>query len=191
MPTYIIEHIDPELYDWSFIEYKHISSVVGKEHVWFTNVRNEADQEKLKELGTVKSQSVKELGLDLNKACLLDPKAGGVLTPHDCNEKFDYLIFGGILGDDPPQGRTQKAFAGLDCDQRNLGDVQMSTNTAVLVAKKIADGTQFAAINFVDELIIPVEEGEEIILPYRFVKEGTHVLLPEGYFEFVKEKGWD
>jgi ribosome biogenesis SPOUT family RNA methylase Rps3 len=191
MMIYIIEHIDPEVYDWSLLEYAHISKTVGKENVWFTNVVNEKDREKLKDLGRIETKSVQELGLDSGKMCLLEPKAGGVLTPHDCNEKFEYLIFGGILGDDPPQGRTQKAFAGLDCDQRNLGDVQMSTNTAVLVAKKIADGTQFADITFVDELVIPVEEGEEIILPYRFVVEDGKTVLPEGYIEFVKEKEWD
>ncbi|PIN79587.1 hypothetical protein COV16_03445 [Candidatus Woesearchaeota archaeon CG10_big_fil_rev_8_21_14_0_10_34_8] len=177
---YIIEHIDPEIYDWSLMEYKHISKVVGKLNVIFTNIKNNKD--KLRALGRVEEKQIKEL--KLKNACLLDPKAEKTLNPKD---NFDYLIFGGILGDDPPQGRTEKAFTGLKCEKRNLGSVQMSTNTAVLVAKMIVDGRKFEEIKFVDELVIPVQEGEEIILPYRFVVKNGKPVLADGYVEFVKE----
>lgn len=188
MVTYIIEHLEPELYEWCLLEYRHISEIVGKEHLLFTNVKKAEDQRKLKELGNVEKRNVKELGLPTVEMCLLEPLAGSALTHYDCQNQFRYLIFGGILGDDPPQGRTQKAFAGLDCNKRNLGDKQMSTDTAVLVAKKIADGIQFADIEFVDELVIPVAKGEEIILPYRFVVENGKPVLANGYIDFVKKQ---
>lgn len=188
MITFIIEHLESELYDWCLLEYRHISEVVGKEHLLFTNVKRAEDHKKLKELGKVEKRSVKELGLLKSDVCLLDPTAGGVLTSYDCQHQFTCLVFGGILGDDPPQGRTQKAFAGLDCNKRNLGNKQMSTDTAVLVAKKIADGMQFADIEFVDELVIPVAKGEEIILPYRFVVQNNKPVVAEGYIEFVKKQ---
>ncbi len=188
MPTYIIEHIDPELYEWSLVEYTHISKTVGKKNLLFTNITNHDYKIKLELLGKVEERSIKELKLNSGKICLLDPNAGGVLSTFDCNNEFEYLIFGGILGDDPPQGRTQKAFSDLDCNRRNLGNVQMSTNTAVLVAKIIAEGMQFADIKFIDELVIPIETGEEIILPYRFVIDNGRPVLPEGYINFVKKQ---
>ncbi len=194
MITVIIEHLEPELYDWCLLEYKHISKIVGKECLIFTNVKSPDDQKKLAEFGKVEARSVNSgfltdnLHLDKSRMCLLDPNAGGVLTPYDCKEQFEYLIFGGILGDDPPKGRTKKAFGGLDCNKRNLGNKQMSTDTAVYVAKKIADGTQFADIEFVDELVIPVAKGEEIILPYRFVVENGKPVLAKGYIDFVKKQ---
>jgi len=36
--------------------------------------------------------------------------------------------------------------------------------------------------------VIPVEEGEEIILPYRFVVNDGSPVLPEGYIDFVKKQ---
>ena len=35
---FIIEHLEPELYDWCLIEYEHISKIVGKENLIFTNI---------------------------------------------------------------------------------------------------------------------------------------------------------
>jgi ribosome biogenesis SPOUT family RNA methylase Rps3 len=191
MITFIIEHLEPELYDWCLLEYRHISQIARKEYLLFTNVKSPKDQKKLAEFGKVEARSVKDLPLVKSRMCLLDPNAGGVLTPYDCKNQFEYLIFGGILGDDPPKGRTKKAFAGLDCNKRNLGNKQMSTDTAVYVAKKIAEGTQFADIEFVDELAIPVDKGEEIILPYRYVVENGKPVLADGYTEFVKENKWE
>ena len=34
---YVIEHLEPRIYRWCVIEYKHISKIVGKENLWFTN----------------------------------------------------------------------------------------------------------------------------------------------------------
>ncbi|PIY60292.1 hypothetical protein COY95_02530 [Candidatus Woesearchaeota archaeon CG_4_10_14_0_8_um_filter_47_5] len=35
---FIIEHMEPELYPWCLLEYRHISQIVGKGQVVFTKV---------------------------------------------------------------------------------------------------------------------------------------------------------
>lgn len=45
--------------------------------------------------------------LPKSRVLLLDPKAEKELSPEDALE-FDYFLFGGILGDDPPRDRTGK-----------------------------------------------------------------------------------
>jgi ribosome biogenesis SPOUT family RNA methylase Rps3 len=63
---------------------------------------------------------------------------------------------------------------------RDLGPKQMSTDTAVLVAKRIVDGMPFDKIPFLDTIQIQTGEGEEVELPYRYVadEEGKPILPP-------------
>ena len=76
----------------------------------------------------------------------------------------------------------------MDAERRNLSEEQMSTNTAVYVAKKIMDGKKFSEFEFIEELVIPIEEGEEISLPFRFVIENGKPVLAKGYIEVVKKQ---
>src|SRR3989344_709604 len=111
----IIEHTDDEVYDWSYIEYRHISSFVGKKNLIFTNLERKNKKikgyEKLKDLGEPKENNIKELKIEIEKKyckiCLLDPRAKKTLSPKDKKE-FGIFLFGGILGDNPPRGRTDK-----------------------------------------------------------------------------------
>lgn len=183
---YIVEHLDPELYEWCMIEYKHISEIVGRENLIFTNIKKAEEKKKLEVLGSVEQKSVKEMGF--KKVCILDPATSKTLETKD-KQTFEYLVFGGILGDWPPQQRTKKELSEkMDVEHRNLGKEQMSTNTAVYVAKKIMDGKKFTELEFIEELVIPVEEGEEISLPFRFVVENGKPVLAKGYIEFVKNQ---
>ncbi len=184
---YIIEHLESRLYKWCFIEYKHASDSVGKENIIFTNVKNKKDQEKLAKIGSVKAESIRDL--KLKKALVLDPDSEKTLSPED-NKRYDYLIFGGILGDYPRKHRTEEMLSQfLAYEKRDLGKPQMSTNTAVYVAKKIMDGTPLSKLQFVKQLVVPVGKGEEIILPFRFVKENGSIVLPKEYIKLIKEKG--
>ena len=108
---YIIEHLDRRVYKWCFIEYRHISGIVGKKNLIFTNLTKK-QSEKLSSLGKCYEKSISELSSETNeippeKTCILDPKAEKVLTPADA-KKFEYLVFGGILGDNPPRDKTPK-----------------------------------------------------------------------------------
>lgn len=104
-------------------------------------------------------------------------------------KKFNYFVFGGILGDFPPQKRTKKRLRGLKAERRNLGK-KMSTDTAVYVTKEIIKGKKPRELEFEERLVVPVKKGEEIILPFRYVLVGGKPLLPKGFKEFVKRKGF-
>jgi ribosome biogenesis SPOUT family RNA methylase Rps3 len=157
---------------------------VGAENCWFTCVKSPSDRKKLERYGKAFEQSVAML--HLRRLCLLDLNAPSTLAPKDARE-FDYLVFGGILGDNPPRGRTKALRVALEKTSkesslgiRDLGPKQMSTDTAVNVAKRIVDGTPFDKIAFLDTIQIQTGEGEEVELPYRYVadEEGKPILPP-------------
>ncbi|MEK6949133.1 MAG: RNA methyltransferase, partial [Nanoarchaeota archaeon] len=138
---FIIEHLEPELYDWCLIEYEHISKIVGKDNLTFTNIKNKKEQNKLKKYGEVYGKSISELKLNNSKSkniCILSQYSEKTLKTSDKN-KFEYLVFGGILGDNPAKKRTidltkKLEKEGLNFEARNLGEKQMPTDTAVYVA---------------------------------------------------------
>ncbi len=185
----IIEHLDGEVYPWSILEYKHISKIIGKENLTFTNIKKE-EQHKLKELGNVTEERASDLDFERKRMCVLDPKAKEILKPEDA-DKFDVFVFGGVLGNHPMDGRTEKQLTATlpGCGLRSLGDVQMSTNTAVLVSKRIIDDKiPFEKLKFEDEIEIELEDGFSTILPYRYLVENSKTVLPEGLIEFLKSE---
>src|SRR3989338_10337954 len=87
---FIIEHLEPKLWPWCIIEYKHISRTVRKKNVWFTNIKK-SDVRKLEKYGKVFTQSIKSMRLE--NPYLLDPEAKQTLTPEN-SRPFQYFIFG-------------------------------------------------------------------------------------------------
>lgn len=187
---FIIEHLEKKLYQWCLIEYKEISKIAGKNNLIFTNIKNNREYKILRNLGETKKESVKKL--KLKNACLLDPKAGKTLAPEEA-AKFDYFIFGGILGDFPERSRTQKYLAKKlkNVKVRNLTEKQMPTDTAVLVTKLIINRTPVESINFIDSPAVKIKNGkfqEEIILPYRYVSKNNRPLMPKAIIKYLKSK---
>ncbi|KAG6328980.1 hypothetical protein ID866_10109 [Astraeus odoratus] len=98
---------------------------------------------------------LQEKNVPLHKVCLLDPKAEKVLDPGDKDE-FAWFLFGvnserhiflvcvtgfspfRITGDDPPRDRTAE-LRKLGFPSRHLGPVQMTTDTALGVTKRVID----------------------------------------------------
>jgi|SRR3989338_94149 len=184
---FIIEHLEPRVYKWCFLEYKHISKIVGKNNVIFTNVKNAKDQEKLKPFGKVEKRSVDKLNLE--NCCVLDPEAKKTLNPKDA-KKFNYFIFGGILGDHPPKERTKVLLTSRmkNSQARNLGDKQFPTDNAVLVVKKIFDGKKLEEIRFTNNIELEIKEGESVVMPYRYVFENGPAIFNE-LVDFIKKSG--
>ncbi len=180
MPVFIIEHLDKKVYQWSFLEYRNISHVVGKENVWFTNTNSR----RLAKFGKVIAESVTTL--QLKNACLLDLAASSLLEPKEA-KTFDYYIFGGILGDHPAAGRTKKLLTDKVpwAAQRNLGSDQFSTDTAVVVVKKIIEGLMLSDISFVPQIEVHTKFGESVILPYHYVLENGKPLVAPGLIEML------
>ncbi len=180
----VIEHLEPKLYKWCLIEYKHISKLIGKNSVIFTNIKPK-DKGKLSKFGKVYSSSVKNFGL--KKACVLDPYSQKTLKPGD-KKRFDCFIFGGILGNDPGEGRTKKLTLQLNFTTRNLGGRQLATDTAVFVTKLILLGTPLEKIKFQDNAEIEINDSWSVILPYPYVVQNGKVMISGELVQYLKKK---
>lgn len=181
---FVIEHLEPDMFEWCVLEYTHISEIVGKENLTFTNISK--GSEKISSLGKIESKRADKL--DFSNACVLDPAAKEELNPKNARE-FDHFIFGGILGDYPPQKRTGLGLKNVMAKRMSLGTKQMSTNTAVLVVKMIIDGAKLSEIKFKDNPTLEIENSLEVELPYRYVigKDGK-IILPQGMIEHLKKE---
>ena len=84
--------------------------------------------------------------IEQSRVCLLDPKATLPLSPED-GDTFDYFLYGGILGDDPPRDRTAE-LRKLGFEGRHLGNRQMTTDTAVGVTKLVVEDKSEWVIGF-------------------------------------------
>src|SRR3990172_3791250 len=182
MPTFVIEHLEPKVFKWCVLEYAHISKWVGKQNLLFTNVKSSV----LRKFGKVVSKSVKKLRFE--KACVLDPEAKTTLTP-EIAKKYNYFIFGGILGDDPPKERTKVELTKfLPYPSYNLGKAQMSTDTAVIVTKMIADGKKLSNLKFQQGVEIKISAYEEVHLPYKYLLKNGKPLLAPGISDMLKKQ---
>jgi ribosome biogenesis SPOUT family RNA methylase Rps3 len=102
--TFIVEHLDPELEEWSSLEYASIAteSLSAGCKFFLTSVPKElvlpARLQNLPGL-EVEHRSVEDIygGEAKGNVCLLDPAAKEELRPED-GERFDVFLFGGILG---------------------------------------------------------------------------------------------
>ncbi|MBS3159471.1 hypothetical protein J4436_01665 [Candidatus Woesearchaeota archaeon] len=174
---YIIYHLEKKLYPWVLIEYIQISKYVGKNNLIFMNIKKD-EKNILKKFGKVNNN------LKITNAVILDPKAKKHLTIKD--KKFSYCIFGGILGDNPPQNRT-KIITKLhpSFKKRNLGNKQMSIDTAVLTTKLILNNKK---IEFIDDPEIELGIYESVILPYRYIKRNNKPVIAKALLKYLKKK---
>lgn len=184
---FVIEHLEPELFEWCLIEYGHISGIVGKDNLIFTNINCKKDASKLRNLGKVFRERFSELSNALNfnknKVCILSQYAAKTLIINDKN-KFEYFVFGGILGDKPAKRRTEDIIKEMGqnkikFEERNLGSIQMPTDNAVYVSKKILDGTKLSDLKFIDEVEIEINENESVTLPFRYIIDKNRLVISE------------
>lgn len=138
---------------------------------------------------TFSKESINDLNVPLERICLLDSESPSVLSPDDV-DKFDYFLFGGILGnvDEFDFDRTSvlrvKGFP-----TRSLGSMQMTTDTAVRVSKLILiDSVPFPSIPFIDRPEFPVSPTEKLQMNFRYVRgeDGQPLICPE-VLELLKE----
>ncbi len=185
MVIFIIEHLEPELWEWCLLEYKNISKILGKRNLWFTNIKKK-DKNKIKNYGKAIEKSVKEL--NLKNACILDPEAGKTLNPGEA-KKFSFFIFGGILGDYPAKKRTKSELTKfLKGKARNIGKKQFSTDNAVYVVKKILEGKKLNQLKFQNELEIKTGKYESCILPYKYALVNNKPLISNELIRHIKRK---
>lgn len=182
MAVFIVEHLEPRLWKWCLIEYKHISKIVGKNHSLFTNIKSK----ELSKFGKTIKNSVSSL--NLKNACILDPDAKKTLTPKDA-KKFEYFIFGGILGSYPRRKRTKEELSKkLDFTSRNIGKKQFSTDNAVCVVKEIIKGNKLKDLRFKDKIEIKLGKYDSVVLPYRYLVINNKPLISEELIKYLKRK---
>ena len=186
---FIIEHLEPELYEWCLIEYEHISKIAGKDSVMFTNI-NKKYYKKLQKYGKVSEKSVSKL--KLKNICVLSQYSKKTLASKDKN-KLQYFVVGGILGDNPAKKITNILINNLKkhkikFEARNLGNLQMPTDNAVYVAKNILDGKKLNDFRFVDELEIEINQNESITLPFRYVVDKNKVVISKKLVGYLRKR---
>ncbi|PVH17692.1 uncharacterized protein CXQ87_000585 [Candidozyma duobushaemuli] len=191
---YIIEHMEEGFSEWVILEYSQILRDVGSENLVLTSLPESTTEkdipQRLLDLGlqwTTKECVTIDGGLHSSKVCLLDPAAETDLVPEDAS-KFDYFVFGGILGSHPRIDRTGLLRDKYGFNGRRLGALQMTTDTAIRTTQLIAEKQRkFGDINFIDYPEIKFSQYESTEMPFRYiVDENGEPILPEGMLELIK-----
>jgi Uncharacterized conserved protein len=182
---FIIEICEEFVSNWLLLEIKHSSKLIGKDKLLLTNV-NENYIQYLSKYAKVTPLSILELKELHNKIIILDPLAEKTLIPDEASRYI--LVVGGILGDNPPQGRTYKYITSKlpNCISRNLGKKQFSIDGAIYVAKLISEGKKLEDIPIVENVTIKVDEFHEIILPYAYPLVNNKLLIYEELVNYLK-----
>ncbi|KAK9476938.1 SAM-dependent RNA methyltransferase [Lipomyces japonicus] len=199
LKDYVVEHMEEGIYPWVVLEYLAISNDVGGgNHFHLTSVTPSLLASLPKELDdpavvhatsqeVISLPTVKEAAA-AGRVCLLDPAAPVDLSPEDA-QVFDWFVFGGILGDDPPRDRTGElrkyGFQG-----RRLGPFQMTTDTAIRVTKiVIEDQVELNDIEYVDNPELKWNKQESTQMPFRYVKDKTtgEPIMPKGMREHIRK----
>jgi ribosome biogenesis SPOUT family RNA methylase Rps3 len=192
--NYVIEHLEPELDEWSTLEYLNIAKHVDN-RLWLTHldshlIRNLPSSIEASEIKRTES-NILELcqsnAIEFDKVLLLDPASQVELSPQDASQ-FKFLLFGGILGDDPPRDRT-KELRKFGFQSRHLGPIQMTTDTAVLVAQQVLEHQKpLESLNFVDKPEIKLGKKESVQLPFRYlVNDDGAPTLPDGLLALIRK----
>ncbi|KAF7343322.1 hypothetical protein MVEN_01764500 [Mycena venus] len=208
--VYVIEHMEDDddtvraIPPWVELEYAHMRMLAGPSaKIHFTHL-SKASRDSLSsvfipkpELAEAKChqngvlelirEQLGEAPASLEKVCLLDPKAPLALSPEDGDGRFEWFLFGGILGDDPPRDRTSELRV-LGFPTRHLGPVQMTTDTALGVTKLVVhDKVPLDDIPYVNFPTIVFNPKESVEMPFRYIAEDSEPKLPPGMRELLHE----
>ncbi|TGZ80342.1 DUF431-domain-containing protein [Ascodesmis nigricans] len=195
--TYVVEHLEPELGTWSLLEYTTIASETAlPSRFYLSSLPTSLASNLPAPLPSLRSESfvtttqnIEELVGEEGKhrVCLLDPQAEEELTPADA-ERFDWFVFGGILGDEPPRDRTSE-LRKYGYTGRNLRKMQMTTDTAVRVTRMVIDGQQsLDAIPFTDYPELKLGKHETTTMPFRYVRDAAgNPVMPDGMLDLIKK----
>ena len=165
-PAFIIEHLEKRTWRWCEIEYENAAKLIKPYPLIITNLKK--GNKVFEKFAKLEKKSIVDMDFNWERVCVLDPKAKEELKPED-KEKFDYFVFGGILGDEEFNGRTGKELTERMSKKvvlKHLGNKQFSTDNALFVSKMILDGKKLSEIKTQWQAEIEINEVESIILPY-------------------------
>ncbi|KAI9216040.1 SAM-dependent RNA methyltransferase [Blastocladiella britannica] len=208
---FIVEHLEEDLHEWCRLEYAHMIQHVGAGNLIFSHMHPHImDELKTNPAGLAAKAlcgseptptDVVDLGIPVDRVCLLDMEAEEELTPADAS-RFDYLLFGGILGDGYQSADRTSILRAHGFPGRRLGPVQMTTDTCVIVSHMVVNGGRpLEEIPFADCPTVRFNKHEAVELPYRYVgivdQDGkvTGPMMAPGMFEKLKRDNesdlWD
>ena len=212
MVLYIIEHLEEgaTLSDWCRLEYMHmLETITLPDRVVFTNVTSLKSQKILTRENSlvfdkplkmfISAESLNFPGcaeIPFSKTCLLDMKATSILSPKDGNT-FDAVVFGGILGNvyvqpDGTYSSDDKTSIvrslGFEENRRHLGELQMTTDTALIVTFQILrNQTDFSNLEFLDHPEIAAGDDCTIMEGFRYLQKNGEVVIPPGMAQLLAE----
>ena len=165
---FVIENLEPKLSEWLHVEYSNASKIVGKKNLLITNVKKRAERKALSKIAAVERRRAVDV-LGQAEVVLLDPKAKKALAPTDLTDKRAMLI-GGILGSDPPLGRTKELLTRFlpGAMKRHIGGSQFSIDGATYVAKQVSDGKTLVEIPVQQGVELHISKIYTVFLPYAF-----------------------
>jgi ribosome biogenesis SPOUT family RNA methylase Rps3 len=185
----IIEHLEPVLGKWIWLEYKHISNMVGYQNLLFANVRRRNEASKLRGIGRVTRKSTVILQKRQDQPMIvLDPQSPNPLSHSDFSDST-CLIIGGILGDHPAGGRTKLALTDRmpSIPSRNLGQYQFSVDGAVHMAMEIVSGKSIGDIPVKIGVEIKVNKRHSCYLPFAYPLVRGKPLLAPGLAKYLRQ----
>jgi ribosome biogenesis SPOUT family RNA methylase Rps3 len=182
---FIIEHLEPRVSEWLCIEYSNAAQIVGRERLLITNVKKSDEFEKLSRIACTERKHFDKLFWK-EEVLVLDPRARKKLSPGDFIGK-KAIIIGGILGADPPLGRTEKLLTKrVEAPARNLGREQFSIDGAVYVAKKVSEGTPLKEVPVQLGIEIQIGRGHSVLLPYAYPIGDRGPLISRQLIRYLK-----
>ncbi len=190
----VVENLERPISRWQYIEYKHLANIVGKDRVFFTNIKDKYEYFCMKKItDNVYTKSINELTFKDFRLIILDPDAKEQLKPSDFIEKTLVLI-GGIMGDFPPKHRTREYISinikrenFKDVIFRNIGYGQFPIDMAGLIALLVFKGLRIDEINVVYGLEIQVNKKHSIYLPFTYPIIDGKPAISEEEIEYLKK----
>jgi len=181
-PILVIEHCEPQLSEWLMLEYKHSVKLWPGKTI-FTRVKDKKTTDSLRKLGQVEKQKAKDLLK--NKNCIvLDPQSKKTLKTQDFTN-LDAIIVGGILGYKKAKGRTKKLITNNSgFETRNIGNIQLTIDSAVFVAKAIFLGLRLKDIEISSELEIIQDSVHSTIIPFGYPIINNKPVITPGLVEY-------
>ncbi|HEW93851.1 hypothetical protein DRN84_01600 [Candidatus Geothermarchaeota archaeon] len=172
----VIEHLEDRYSLWLLYEYINASTLVGRDNIIYSNIKSSRVRRILSRYGLVLDYRIGSVVRE-EDMIILDPSAPKTIEQRDIKYNT-YIVVGGILGTDPPLGRTRELLTGRyrGAKARNIGDKQFSIDGAVYVAYMLLNGFDLHDIEYIDDLTIQ-SEYSVVRLPYRYpLKDGIPII---------------
>lgn len=183
---FVIEHLEPKLSEWLFIEYSHAARIAGRGKLLITNVRDKGEFRKISSITHVERRRARKL-FRQHELIVLDPRARKKLSPADVRGKR-VIIIGGILGEEPPLGRTKELLRMTmpRALARNLGRGQFSIDGATYMARQVSEGTPLDKVPVQHGLEIQLGEEHSVLLPYAYPLVNGRPLISRKLITYLK-----